>query len=334
MVLKQMEMFCDGAMASSPARAASSLTFRNGFRCVPDMNVSVEDVLLAAGEQIGFENIISASRMNKVLVVFLQSEGLVNSLVTSGIWVKDTNVHITPLSAPVTKVTISNVPTCVEDGVIVKELSRFGKIMGEVKWISLGCKNSVLKNVMSFRRQALMILNSPSKTLDVCFRVVCEFSLFRVWRHRTQALSCPHKERGSKTQHGAANTETNTEQGQTEQHSDPVNELNMEVRPAVSADVSVHVDDSEKPSCSSAVSSVGQSDDADGSNVKTVGQSLSYSDIAKGAGHGKRHSGAARTGNQGSSDSDVAKTVSSMEKHSVALKKMSKGTSDSDVCER
>ncbi|KAK3515751.1 hypothetical protein QTP70_030192, partial [Hemibagrus guttatus] len=65
---------------------------------------------------------------------------------------------------------------------------------------------------------------------------------------------------------------------------------------------------SEKPGCSSVESSVGQSDDADGSNVKTVGQSLSYSDIAKGAGHSKRYSGAARTVNQDNSDSDVAKT--------------------------
>ncbi|KAK3525389.1 hypothetical protein QTP86_031391, partial [Hemibagrus guttatus] len=107
-------------------------------------------------------------------------------------------------------------------------------------------------------------------------------------------FSCPHKEHGSERQDTETNTEANTE-------------TNTEQVRSLAAVV--------------LVSSVSQSDDADGSNVKTVGQSLSYSDIAKGAGHSKRYSGAARTGNQDTSDSDVAKIVSPMEKRSVALKR-------------
>ncbi len=34
-----------------------SLSLRNGFRCVTEDNATVEDVLVAFGEQIGHENI-------------------------------------------------------------------------------------------------------------------------------------------------------------------------------------------------------------------------------------------------------------------------------------
>lgn len=36
----------------------SSLSLRHGARCVPFADTSVEDVLVADGEQIGFENIV------------------------------------------------------------------------------------------------------------------------------------------------------------------------------------------------------------------------------------------------------------------------------------
>ncbi len=44
----------------------------------------MEELLLEIGEQVGFENIISASRINKAIVVFLKSDLLVNQLTVSG----------------------------------------------------------------------------------------------------------------------------------------------------------------------------------------------------------------------------------------------------------
>ncbi len=46
-----------------------------------DQAFTVENVLLAMGEIVGHENIVSASRMNKAVVVFCKDEKLVNSLV-------------------------------------------------------------------------------------------------------------------------------------------------------------------------------------------------------------------------------------------------------------
>lgn len=57
-------------MKSTPVGGASPLTLQNGFRCAPEVNTSIEDVLLAVGATVGHENISSASRMNKAVVVF------------------------------------------------------------------------------------------------------------------------------------------------------------------------------------------------------------------------------------------------------------------------
>ena len=38
------------------------LSLRHGLRCVADSSASVEDVLFAVAEQVGAENIVSASR--------------------------------------------------------------------------------------------------------------------------------------------------------------------------------------------------------------------------------------------------------------------------------
>lgn len=111
-------MRLDADMASVPG---SALTLRHGCRCVPEPGVTVEDLLLVIGEQIGFDNIVSASRMNKAIVVFLKSESLINQLTVSGLWIKEAFVAVSPLSAPAIKITISNAPPSVSNDAITKK---------------------------------------------------------------------------------------------------------------------------------------------------------------------------------------------------------------------
>lgn len=40
--------------------SGTPLSLRHGFRCVPEASATVEDVLIAVGEQLGYENIVSA----------------------------------------------------------------------------------------------------------------------------------------------------------------------------------------------------------------------------------------------------------------------------------
>ncbi len=53
---------------------------------------------MVVGELVGFKNILSASRMNKAMVVLLKTEQLVNQLTESGIWIKDMFVPVTSFS--------------------------------------------------------------------------------------------------------------------------------------------------------------------------------------------------------------------------------------------
>ncbi|KAL1256291.1 hypothetical protein QQF64_011836 [Cirrhinus molitorella] len=174
-------------MASLPGERAPSLSLRHGVRCVPEQGVTVESVLLAVGEQIGCENISSASRMNKAVVVFLKEEQLVAQLIESGVVISGSFCPILPLATLTSKVTISNVPPFIPDEVIERELVRFGRIASPIKVISLGCKNSELKHVMSFRRQVFMFLKEP--TLDISFRVMNEGKSFMIYAS-TAGLKC------------------------------------------------------------------------------------------------------------------------------------------------
>ncbi|KAL7838613.1 hypothetical protein AOLI_G00270170 [Acnodon oligacanthus] len=147
-----------------------TLSLRHGVRCVPESGVTVEEVLLAVAEQVGCENIYSASRMNRAVVVFLVTESCVSRLTESGIWVKGNMVQVSPLSAPATRVIVSNVPPFIKNEVLLKELARFGKFASDMKMIPLGCKKSAVRHVLSFRRQVFMFLNNRHQSLEVSFR--------------------------------------------------------------------------------------------------------------------------------------------------------------------
>ncbi len=48
-------------MASIPGQTPPNLSLRNGCRCVPEPGVTIEELLVVVGEQVGFDNIVSAS---------------------------------------------------------------------------------------------------------------------------------------------------------------------------------------------------------------------------------------------------------------------------------
>ncbi|KAI2666917.1 Transposable element Tcb2 transposase [Labeo rohita] len=72
------------------------MTVRHGCKCMPDASVSVEECLLAVSSLIGGANIRSASRMNKAIVLFLSEIQMVDTLIESGLIIKDTFVSVLP----------------------------------------------------------------------------------------------------------------------------------------------------------------------------------------------------------------------------------------------
>jgi len=220
------------------------------------------------GQTNGFDNVISASQMNKELIVFLKSEALENQLTVDGLWVKEAFVPVSPLSAPATKITISNVPPFVSNDVIVKELLRYGKIASPMRTIPLGCKNAALKHVLSFRRQIFMFLSSQDRSLEVSFRVKHEDNSYMVYAS-TESLkcfdcgdvghkrfSCPHKVRDEPS--ASRDEESNGESQVIERNkqdsvlTDRVTEEEVKEQEKVSAVVSKSVSN-DQPGCSYAV---------------------------------------------------------------------------------
>ena len=185
-------------------------SIRQGVRIVPpDSSVTVEEVLLAVGEQVGHVKLSFASRMNKAVVVFLKEEPLVYQLVESGVFIRDLFVQVSPLSVPSTRITVSGVPPFIPNELLENELRRFGKFAGGFKTVSLGCKDPKLKHVQSLRRQVFMFLDSPTQTLDVSFRVKHGDGFYMVYDSSGQfkcfecgdvghkRFACPHRQQGA-----------------------------------------------------------------------------------------------------------------------------------------
>ncbi len=77
----------------------SCLPAQHACKCIPsDESISIESVLVAIGREIGAQNIMSASRMNKAIVVFLKEIEMVSQLVECGLTVQDVFVPVLPLS--------------------------------------------------------------------------------------------------------------------------------------------------------------------------------------------------------------------------------------------
>ncbi|KAK3537880.1 hypothetical protein QTP70_022160, partial [Hemibagrus guttatus] len=157
-----------------------------GLRCVPANGVTVEEVLLGIGKEIGYDSISSASHMNKVVVVFVKEESHVSHLTNVGIVVSGEFVLVSPLIAPTVRVTVSNVPPFIPNGEIERGLTCYGKLASAIRTVPLGCKNGALKHVMSFRRHVFMFLNEQE--LDVWFRVGYEGRTYMVYASTVRAM--------------------------------------------------------------------------------------------------------------------------------------------------
>lgn len=65
---------------------------------------------------------------------------------------------------------MSNVPLFIKDELLITELSGCGKIVSQMRKVSLGCKSPLLKHVISFRWQVFMVLKSEMEELNVAFK--------------------------------------------------------------------------------------------------------------------------------------------------------------------
>ncbi|KAK3510268.1 hypothetical protein QTP70_032587 [Hemibagrus guttatus] len=119
------------------------------------------------GNVVGHENIVSASRMNSAIVVFLNDVEKVRKLTQNGIVGNNEMILVSPLSSPDKKVMLCNVPPFISDEAIGKELSQYGRLVSPIKKIPLGCKSPLVKHLVSFRRMVFMVFKEGVGELHV-----------------------------------------------------------------------------------------------------------------------------------------------------------------------
>ncbi|KAK3561867.1 hypothetical protein QTP86_017478, partial [Hemibagrus guttatus] len=151
---------------------------------------SVEDCCLAVGNVVGHENIVSASRMNSAIVVFLNDVDKVRKLTQNGIVVNNEMILVSPLSSPAKKVMLSNVPPFISDEAIGKELSRYGRLVSPIKKIPFGCKSPLVKHLVSFRRMVFMVFKEGVGELNVVFKFSVEGFDYNIFVSSDTDIKC------------------------------------------------------------------------------------------------------------------------------------------------
>lgn len=157
-------------MTAPRGQVLNSLTRRHAVKVASA--VGVEECCLAIGEVVGHESVLSASRMNSAVVVFLDTVDKANELVEHGIVISDELVPVLPLALPAKRVTLSNVPPFVSDDILIQALSRYGKLVSPIKKIPISCESPLLKHIVSFRRFVYMVIKDDGELdLTLNFRV-------------------------------------------------------------------------------------------------------------------------------------------------------------------
>ncbi|KAK3534478.1 hypothetical protein QTP86_015179, partial [Hemibagrus guttatus] len=135
------------------------------------------------------ENIVSASRMNSAIVVFLNDVEKVRKLTQNGIVVNNETILVSPLSSPAKKVMLSNVPPFISDEAIGKELSRYGRVVSPIKKIPLGCKSPLVKHLVSFRRMVFMVFKGVGE-LNVVFKFTVDGFDYNIFVSSDTDIKC------------------------------------------------------------------------------------------------------------------------------------------------
>ena len=158
-------------MAAFGTGMFGSLTRRHAIKIAA--KASVEECSLAVGDLVGHDKILSAARMNKAVVLFLETVELANEVIEKGVVIDGVFTPVLSLSAPSKKVIISNIPPFIKDEIFIEALSRHGKLVSPIRKIAISSRNPLLKHIVSFRRFVYMI-TKDNKDLDFTLDVPVE----------------------------------------------------------------------------------------------------------------------------------------------------------------
>ncbi len=95
-------------MAAPGSVTLDQLTRWHGIKVVPTERCSVENCSLQdCRKVVGHRSVLSASRMNSTIVLFLDDVNKVSEIVAMGIVINEANTAVLPLMQPVKKILLS-----------------------------------------------------------------------------------------------------------------------------------------------------------------------------------------------------------------------------------
>ena len=133
-------------MAAFGTEMFGSLTRRHAIKIAA--KASVEECSLPVGDLVGHDKILSAARMNKAVVLFLETVELANEVIEKGVVIDGVFTPVLSLSAPSKKVIISNIPPFIKDEIFIEALSRHGKLVSPIRKIAISSRNPLLKHIV------------------------------------------------------------------------------------------------------------------------------------------------------------------------------------------
>jgi hypothetical protein len=128
---------------TSSEAGGEKISWQRGVKLSPAAQVSVEECCLAIREKVGCNSVKFASQMNSAMVIFLDSVNKFNSVVESGVVIRDLFTQVLPLASPARRVIISHVPPYVSNEALGRELGRYGHLVS-----GLGGKSPSVKHVL------------------------------------------------------------------------------------------------------------------------------------------------------------------------------------------
>lgn len=138
---------------------APPLSIRHGIRIAPpDRSMAVEEVLTAVGEQVGHDNLLYASRMNKAVVVFLKEERFVSGMIESGVVIVTTALLFLHCRFPLFGSQCRGFSHLYLKNCRKMSCRDLGSLLALLKLLKLRCKDPRLKHVQSLRRHVFMFL--------------------------------------------------------------------------------------------------------------------------------------------------------------------------------
>ncbi|CAM4664434.1 unnamed protein product [Caretta caretta] len=140
------------------------MTRKHGVRCllVPASS-HVETYVQALARVVGPTAIVAASKMYGKVIFFLALEAATQEAVEKGLEVGGVFVPLEPLEDLGVHLVLTSVPPFLPSAALLPALSTLGKPVSVISPLPLGCKDPVLRHVLSFRQQVQLLPLLPAR---------------------------------------------------------------------------------------------------------------------------------------------------------------------------